>query len=236
METGDLLAVADWLQAKSEVSRTGLIGFCWGANHALLAAWAEGRGENHPSVSLREREHIRPWTGRRYFEAGVVAFSPCLSFENIIDQCDEREWSPLVNPVLFTLQDGIRFRMELKRHPEVSGSLRKLIDFEFARSELSYPEAVEEGLACLRFLPYRGKPDGDKLESARMPVLIVHGANDPLAPAQDVATLIAQTENRRVAALVLPDGGHVGFAAYSRPYFYSLILNFFDPERGANPL
>lgn len=231
LETSDLLAVAAWLQDRPEVSRTGLIGFCWGANHALLAAWEEGRDDDHPSVSPRLRAHIPRFPGRRLYEAGVLAFSPCLTFETIIDQCD-REWSPLVNPVLYTLQDGIRFRMRLKNHPEVSGNLRKLIDFEYARSELNYPTAVAEGLDYLRFLPYRDKPDGDKLESARMPVLIVHAANDPLAPAQDVATLVAKTSNPKVAALLLPDGGHVGFAAYARAHFYSLIVNFFDPQRG----
>jgi predicted alpha/beta-fold hydrolase len=64
-------------------------------------------------------------------------------------------------------------------------------------------------------------------------VLIVHGANDPMGTAGEIAELIAQTDNPRVAALILPGGGHVGFAAYARSYYYSLIAGFFDPAWGA---
>ena len=85
----------------------------------------------------------------------------------------------------------------------------------------------------LRLVAYRQQPAGDKLDSARMPVLIVHGADDPLIPAQDIADLMASVRNPRVAAVVLPSGGHVGFAGYSPRYYLSLIINFFDPIRGA---
>ena len=86
---------------------------------------------------------------------------------------------------------------------------------------------------ALRLLEHRGKPAGDKLESARMPVLLVHGANDPLAPSQDVADLMATVDNPRVAATILPSGGHVGFNAYAPEYYFSLIVSFFDPATGA---
>lgn len=231
LETGDLLAVSEWLEDRPEVRRTGLMGFCWGANHVLLAAWEDGRSHDHPSVSPELRRRLRPRTARPHYSAGIMAFSPCLRFEEIIEQC-EREWGLFDNPVLYTLQEGVRFRKRWKGHPDSTGSIRTLIHYEFARSELHYPNVVTEGLDYLRLMPFRGRPAGDKLESARVPVLIVHGANDPLAPAQDVADFFVGLENRRVAGLILPGGGHVGFAAYCRPYFYSLILNFFDPVHG----
>jgi predicted alpha/beta-fold hydrolase len=81
-------------------------------------------------------------------------------------------------------------------------------------------------------LPRRGKPAGDKLEDARVPVLIVYAANDPLSPAQYVSDLIAVTENPNVAAIMLPGGGHIGFAAYARRYYFSLIVNFFSVVDG----
>jgi len=65
-----------------------------------------------------------------------------------------------------------------------------------------------------------------------VPVLIVHAANDPLAPAQEVADLFSRVKNPNVAAIILPSGGHVGFAAYNRAYYFSLIMNFFDPKTG----
>lgn len=229
---GDVLAVAEWLQGKPEIHETGLIGFCWSANTVLLAAWETSRRDNHLSVTDRLKPHLRgPWSGR-LLRAGVLAFSPVLRFEEIVQSC-ERPWSILEDPVLDTLQDGIKKRMERQGYAEISGRLRDLIQFEFDRSELSYPRAVEDSLRLLRLLPHRGKPAGDKLRDANVPVLIVQGADDPLTSAQNVADLLAGLDNPNVAALVLPGGGHVGFAPFARSYFYSLILNFFDPERGA---
>ena len=37
------LAVSEWLQAQPHIRRTGLVGFCSGANEALLTAWHYGR-------------------------------------------------------------------------------------------------------------------------------------------------------------------------------------------------
>ncbi len=236
-ETDDLLAIAEWLQARPDVRRTGMIGFCWGANHALLAAFEDGRPADHPCVNARLRPFLRPRDGndppaQKHYEAGVIAFSPVLVFEEIIARC----WTPtsaLIDPVLNALQDGIRDRQKQKGHVPANGSLRTLIDQEFARSKLTYPGAVEDGLDLLRFLPYEGRSAGDKLESARIPVLIVHGSTDPLASVQAVADLIATTENRNVSAIVLEGGGHVGFAAYAKDWFYSLILGYFNPDTGA---
>ena len=43
---------------------------------------------------------------------------------------------------------------------------------------------------------------------------------------------MAGTANENVAALILHGGGHIGFAAYAKAYYFSLILNFFDPLAG----
>jgi predicted alpha/beta-fold hydrolase len=231
LETGDLLAVAEWLQEKPFVRDTGLMGFCWGANHALLAAWEDGRPADDPIVVAALRPYLRARSDEPHYRAGIIAFSPVLRFEEIIEEL-ERDWSLLADPVLYTLQDGVAARMIRKQHPEISGNLRRLIEFEFANSELRYPQAVADGCQYLRFLPHRGKPAGDKLEHTRVPLLVVHGANDPLASVQAVAELFITLDNPQVAGVVLPGGGHVGFAPYARAYFYSLILNFFDPERG----
>ena len=235
MESGDLLVAAEWLQSLPHVRRTGLVGFCWGANHALLAAWEDGRDEDAVAVDEKIRPYLRPRSGKRHWEAGVVAFSPCLKFEEIIE-ATETEHSFTENPVLTTLQNGIRFRKNWKHHPDRNGRLRTLIDAEFAEWNTETAGIVEGGLTYLRFFPHHGKPAGDKLEAMRVPVLIVHGRNDPLANAQDIADCMATVQNRNVAAMILPGGGHVGFAAWSRPYFYSLIVGFFDPKTGPSAL
>ena len=91
---------------------------------------------------------------------------------------------------------------------------------------------MQQGLTYLRLLPYGSKPSGDKLQCAGVPVLIVQAANDPLISAQDLADLIARLSNPNVAALILRGGGHVGFAAYCRAYYFSLIFSFFDAKAG----
>jgi len=95
---------------------------------------------------------------------------------------------------------------------------------------------VQDGYDYLRLMPYKDLPAGHKLEYARIPTLIVHAVNDPMANAQDIPDFIASVENPEVAALMLPGGGHLGFAPYAREYYFSLILNFFDPQRGAAAL
>lgn len=238
-ETDDLMVVSEWLQSKPHIRRTGLVGFCWGANHALLCAWDDGRAEHHPSIGTKMAAYMRPRSGRRHFEAGIMAFSPTLRFEEIVESVDV-ERAGIEYPVQANLQVTIENRVAQKRHHDHAsfdpaacpGSLRKLIEYEFARSELSYDGSVEDAYRFMRLLPYRGQPDGDKLADARVPVLIVQGANDPLACSQDVADLVAKTVNPNVAAIVLPGGGHVGFAAYARAYYFSLIANFFDESSG----
>ena len=230
-ETQDLLLVSEWLERRPEVQRTGLIGFCWGGNIALLTAWADCRSSDDQSVEPELARHLRKVSDRPHYTAGVLAFSPVLRFEDLIDQLDCPR-SPLSEPVLAAFQDTIRSRQRAKEHPMVNGSLRDLISHEIGNYAFMTEDAVPQGLTYLRLLPYGTKPAGDKLECVGAPVLIVQAANDPLISAQDQADLMAHTRNPNVAALILPGGGHVGFAAYCRAYYFSLIFNFFDAQAG----
>lgn len=232
MTTRDLMLVSDWLEALPHVRRTGLVGYCWSANQALLAAWYENLPEDDDNISTGIAKHLPPLPARRRFRAGVVAFSPTLAYEEIIDKLETPQ-SYSHEPVLAFLQDAVRDRMLAKHYPEVSGSLAKLIDLEFARSKLYYPGVVRDSLRFMRWLPYRGLPAGDKLSAVRIPTLIVHASNDPLATAQEVADLVAGVHNPNVAAVIHDYGGHVAFSSHARRYYYSLIVNFFDPEVGA---
>lgn len=232
LESVDLLAVDDWLLRRNEINKTGLVGYCWGANTALMAAWLDGRAADDADIGPTIRDFIPEPNGTRHFEAGVIAFSPVLNFEQVIDKTDT--WNhPAVDPVLYTLQAAIRTRMEYKQWGPQFHSLRRLVDQEFAHSELGMSAAKWRDVArFLRLAPYRDKPFTAKLNVSRVPTLIVHGCNDPLIPAQFVADFVAHTDNPNVAAIVLPGGGHVGFAPWARAYYYSLIVNFFDPHDG----
>ncbi|MEP0844203.1 MAG: alpha/beta fold hydrolase [Phycisphaerae bacterium] len=232
-ETQDLMKVSEWLEdTYPPIRGTGLVGFCWGANQALLAAWYDGRRADDPSISPLLARVLGPPSPRKHFTAGVIAFSPVLRWEHFLDRMDTPKcvWAD-PSPAMF--QDSIRDHMRRKDYPEISGNLRLSIAYDFAYSGLTRHFPLADGYAFLRLLPYRGQSAGDKLESARVPTLIVHAVNDPLQTAQEVADLIADTSNPNVAALILPGGGHIGFQAYARRHFYSLILGFFDPRRGA---
>lgn len=234
LETCDLMAVSEWLDRQPHIRRTGLIGFCWGANMAILAAWYDNRSDSHPSISSRLAPYLRPVSERKHFEAGVIAISPVVRFEEVLEAM-ETPWTIWQHPVLSNLQHTVLTRERFKGHPNPSGSLRKLIEDEFARSVLNYRDSIEDALDFVRLWPHRGRTCGDKFAAPRVPLLIVHAANDPLAPAQDVADLFARVTNPNVAGIILPSGGHVGFAAYNCAYYFSLILNFFNAQTGPVP-
>jgi pimeloyl-ACP methyl ester carboxylesterase len=232
LETDDLMQVSDWLERQPHVRRTGLIAYCWSANIALLAAWQDGRRPDDPMVP----EPLKPFMPgynpqRRRFRAGVIAFSPVVRWEDLLDELD-RERSRWKHPIFAAIQDTVRHRMKLKGFPCPCGNLRLLIEYEHRANGIPMPHGSLEGYPYLRLLPYKGQPAGDKLEWARVPVLIVHGADDPLIPAQDVADLLASVKNPLVAGVILPTGGHTGFAAFAPRYYLSLVANFFDPKTG----
>lgn len=231
LESADLLAVDEWLRQNPAVARTGIIGYCWGGNVALLAAWLDGRAADDPDIGPTLRPYF-PASAARHFEGGVLAFSPVLHFERVIDETDTWQ-SPAWRPDLYALQQAVRWRMMLKNWGRPHYSLRRLIDKEFANSELGMNQEIwRDALRFLRLMVSPGLPAGPKLERARVPVLIVHGYDDPFIPSQLIADFVAPIRNPNVAAIVLPGGGHIGFAPFSVRYYYSLIINFFDPARG----
>lgn len=232
LDVQDLLRVSAWLEDQPHVRRTGLAAFCWGGNLALLAAWLDGREEGHPSITPRVAAFLDPPPERTHFAAGILTFSPVLRWEELVDTLD-RPLSIWEDGGAAFFQMTVKHWMERKSVPRPDGSLRRFIKFSFAHSVFTAEFPQHEGYQFLTLLPYRDQPSGDKLESARVPVLIVHAVNDMLTSAQDVADLIAMTDNRNVAALVLPGGGHIGFAPYARTYYYALIKRFFDPHQGA---
>jgi predicted alpha/beta-fold hydrolase len=231
VETADMLKVSEWLDEQQHVLASGLVGFCWGANEAVLAAWFDGRSADDASVSVGQRKVLGPPNGRRHFTAGVMAFSGAWRFEELRDLL-EKPCDYWTEPVTNAVQQLVIGRAGRKQLAHQQGSLNTLIVDEFAKSELNYPEAVADAYTFVRFLPYGNLPAHDKLSYIRVPTLIVSAANDPMTGGQPVADLICRTDNPNVAALVTAGGGHNGFAAWSRSYYFSLILNFFDLRTG----
>jgi len=230
LESTDLLIVSDWLEDKPNVKRTGLIGFSWGGVHAMITAWAEGRANGHPSVSPRIESVLPKLPPRRRYRAGVLVFSPVLDLEVLVEKMMTPQ-SYLLHPFRAGLQRTIRNWKTRSGFPNPTGSLADVIQY----GPLTYEGCDAEHKAFLRLLPYNGKPAGDKFDDVRMPLLLIHGADDPIAPVQTVADFTAGLKNPNVAAMVLPSAGHIGFAPYAKDWFYSMLLSFFDPERGPKP-
>ncbi len=231
LESDDLMHVSDWLEAMPDVEHTGLMGYCWGANIAISTGWFDGVGRQDPLISDRIRQELTSAHGSGRFRAGIILFSPILGWERLRDEL-ETPRGPLSDPVYHAIQETIKSRMIRKGYENPSGSLQQLIQEEFDHCGVPLPNGVEEAFALVRFLPYKNKKFYDKLSKVRTPMLFFHGANDPLAPAQEIADLVATTDNPNVASVILPGGGHVGFAAYAKAYYFGLVARFFDPETG----
>ena len=226
-ESSDLLVISDWLESKPNIRRTGLIGFSWGGSLAILTAWAEGRPAEHRSIAPGVASVLPKLPSGRRYRAGVLVFSPVLDIEVLVEKM-ARPRSYLFHPVLAGLQKTIRNWKIRRGFLNPTGGLRDAI----RTGKLRYEGSYEDKLRFLRFLPHEGKPAGDKLADVRVPLLIVHAADDPVAPVQTVADLTAGLKNPNVAAVVLPSGGHIGFASYAKNWFYSMVLSFFDPDKG----
>jgi len=240
-ETDDLLRVADWAQARPHVRRTGMVGYSWGANHAILAAWAQSRTSTAEGVGPDLAPLLRPAPiGPKRFEAGVLVFSPICRFEELIDKI-EVEQPVWLHPALWGLQETFRDRMIDKHMPNPCGSVRKLLNEmrignnaqDAGDEPIANARQIADSLEYVRLLPYKNLPAHDKLGGVSMPLLIVHAADDMIGPAQDLADLLAPVHNPNIAAIILPSGGHIGFAPYASAWYYNLILNFFDPKLGA---
>lgn len=231
LETCDLLAAAAWLEGQPHVKETGAMGHSWGANTVLLAAWYQDRDLSDPDVGTELRKRMPVLPPGRHLQAGVIASSCIPRFEEVLDLMETPQ-SIVANPGINNLQNTVRRRMRDRGSDDESGSLRKLIAFEFSQSCLNYPNCLDEGLRFLRLMPYKDLSVGKKLERSRVPTLIVHSGNDPLIPVGDAADLLKDMRNPNVAALIMAGGGHVGYLPYARQYMFNMVVDFFATHGG----
>ncbi len=227
LETNDLLVVDEWLKRNPHVTRTGLVGYSWGSNHVLMTAWADGREDESTVPAALQDLVLSADPETTHYEAGMIAFSPVPRIDELLDKL-EIERSVFINPALAGVQNTFRNRMIEKDFPGPDGNLRRLIAHA-AEGVGASREDLEEHV---RLLPYEDLTVHDRLGAARVPVLIVHASDDPIVPAQDMVDLMVTVDNPNVAGIMLPRGGHIGFAPYASEWYYNLILNYFDPDVG----
>jgi alpha-beta hydrolase superfamily lysophospholipase len=231
LEPGDLRAAAEWLRRSRGARRVGLIGFSMGGFQSLLAASQDGNGLVDPIGR-------RPVGERPAFDAGVIAVSPLIDSLGVAAAL-EPPADYLSDPVRFTIQNSIRRKMAAYADEDraARAGVWDFFEFEIGRSPVArmYPDRRsirEQALTRIDLAGADWSAGVSKMESIRVPTLVLHAANDPLTRAQSVAELAARVRNPNFGVILLPDGGHTGFPALSSAYYYSLIVNFFDPRRG----
>ena len=231
-ESGDFLAAARWLKQTQGATRVGLVTFSLTGFEALLTAWLDGTAPvtelaNLPLNAVLPRHQAEP-----AFNGGMFIISAPVGILDV-GQRFEPHVSLLEAPVKATFQEHISQRIasyklgsgytmwDLARCEFPRGDSYKLYpSFEAARTDL---------MAFLDVSREDWKVGAARMENIRVPVLVLNAANDPLACAQGVADLFSRQHNPNIGVIILKEGGHIGFTAYGADYYYSLMMNFFDP-------
>jgi predicted alpha/beta-fold hydrolase len=168
------------------------------------------------------------------FNGGMFIVSAPIGLVSLADSFEEAR-NVLDAPCKATFQGHVQAR--LKAYGDQPGhSMWDLARSEFRRSKYraeyaGFEQMREDFLKLVDF--HRGtqpwEAGVERMENVRVPVLVLSSANDPLGTAQNVADLFARVKNPNVGVIILKEGGHMGFSALSADYYYSLMLNFFDP-------
>jgi len=142
--------------------------------------------------------------------------------------------SILQAPIKSTFQGHVAQRLDDLQQPP-GFSMWDLAKCEFERSPSCklYPSFDAYQPDLVRFLDLsrdHWQVGAARVENIRVPMLVLNAANDPLASAQGVAELFGRQHNPNVGVIVLKEGSHIGFTAFSADYYYSLMTNFFDPK------
>jgi predicted alpha/beta-fold hydrolase len=236
LEAPDLLAVSRYLKAERGAKRVGLVAFSLTAFAAMQAAWidAGGLSEDRFGAMALFKDVPKP-EKIPAFDAGMLLISPPVNFIET-GETFEAERNALSGTVRSVFQKKAARRLELRGEKPTY----KLWDFAASEMKLSilgerYPEPAALRKDCTTYfnLGENNWAEGRRrLESVRSPMLVLEAANDPLGTAQAVADLMGPLKNPNCGAIILSQGGHMGFPALSADYYYSLMLNYFDPKTG----
>lgn len=235
LEALDLLSASAWVRERADVGRVGLIGFSWGATDALIAAWLDGDPTVRNSADAIRRR-VPPPGARSAFDAGVVALSPIVDMPDITESF-EAPAGMFADPIRNFIQKSLQAYQRRRGAATADHRVRSFIRFEAERSDLTPGYRTVDRMleAGFDFLDVRSDAGLAKLARIRTPVLVVHGANDPLSPAHLIAELGLRVRNPDFSVLILPGSGHGGVPAVSSSYYYSLLLNFFSATAGPKP-
>jgi predicted alpha/beta-fold hydrolase len=241
-ESGDLVSAANWLKTKYHAKRVGLVTFSLGGYEGLLTAWLDGA---HPVTRfehigfLKDLPQPKPEPA---FNAGMIIVSSPVDIISTADRFD-KPMSLLDAPLKATFQEHIAKRVASYGETPTR-SMWGLAEREYDRAGWSAkygnfntikPELVD-------FLDFKADDWEEgvrRMDNVRVPVLMINSANDPLGTAQGIADLFGRVKNPNIGVVMTAAGGHMAFTAYATDYYYTLLLNFFNPVTGPvaqNPL
>ena len=243
-EPRDLLTVSRFLRVKLHADRIGLVGFSMGAHQALMTAWLDGDSSLPDSSTVASGSSPSPITvalhrppARPAFDGGIFVISPVLNMVEYADSLNTRH-TVVDSPVRAIFQDKVEARMR-QFGAKPSRSMWDLMEEELRRSSWAkryknYWSLMDDNLSFIDFCAHGS--GAHRMESARVPVLIIQAADDPITgSAQAVADVFGHVTNPNCGVILLREGGHGGFPALSSSYYYSLLHAFFDPKTSPRP-
>jgi predicted alpha/beta-fold hydrolase len=234
-ESGDLLAATDWLRHAHGATRVGLVCFSLTGYESLLTAWLDGKNAAEQFVDVKLLQELPAHRERPAFDGGMFIVSAPVGIMDVGESFSHRStvWN---GPVKASFEDRVAKRLE--EYGDTPGfSMWDLSRAEIARSGLlaGYKDFEAARPDFLRFIDLSAdnwKVGAARMENVRVPLLVLSAANDPLASGQSVAELFSRQRNPNIGVVLLKEGGHMGFSALSADYYYSLMVNFFDPRTG----
>jgi predicted alpha/beta-fold hydrolase len=241
-ESADLVAAANWLKTRCHAKRVGLVTFSLGGYEGLLTAWLDGakpvtRFSNVGFLKDLPRPHPEP-----AFNAGMVIVSSPVDIVSTANLFD-KPLSLLEAPLKATFQEHIAKRVafygETPTHSMWGLAEREYDRAGWAEKYGSFSAIRPQLIRFLDFAADDWEEGVRRMENVRVPVLMIHSANDPLGTAQGVADLFGRVKNPNIGVVMTESGGHMAFTAYATDYYYTLLLNFFNPVTGPvaqNPL
>jgi len=167
-----------------------------------------------------------------YLTGGAIAWNGVSDAARVIEHLDTRP--PPSDPFFpmylgFRLKHSLR-RADMKRHVE-DPATREFLQEPFSRYDfegyLSRVSAPRYGITYDEILEKTSSKNF--LSDLEVPLLVIHAADDPVCPVQEMDDLIVISEqNENLEVWILPTGMHCVFPYLDRNWFDTVMRKFFS--------
>lgn len=211
-EGEDLLAAAKYLSEQQDVTTVGITGFSMGAGSTMRAAYMA-------------REYP-------YLTGGAIAWNGYSDAARMVRFISQK---PGFGEPFYPVYLGFR-AMHFLRRRDMRGYIDdpELVEYlsgSFADADfVSYIERIAAphyGVTTEEF--YSCASSADYLADVEVPLLIVHAADDPVCPPDEMDCLIELAgENPNVEVWMMPTGSHCLFRYMDKNWYDSVMRGFFS--------